>query len=153
MGRPDGAYIYTSYERSISFTFMVAATSRPEMIPMWRKLNYLSTYTMPDLTNSRPSGPFMRITIGDLFNATPGFIESLSYSIPDDATWDIAEDATANDKNPKQLPMLVEVSITFKIISDYRPKLLGRAYSLSEGGGASLSTMGNWLSDSSDQTS
>jgi len=31
--------------------------------------------------------------------------------------------------------------------------LLGRAYSLSEGGGASLSTMGNWLSDSSDQTS
>ena len=153
MGRPDGAYIYTSYERSISFSFMVAATSRPEMIPMWRKLNYLSTYTMPDLTKSRPSGPFMRITIGDLFNATPGFIESLSYSIPDDATWDIAEDASTDDKNPKQLPMIVEVSMTFKIISDYRPKLLGRAYSLSEGGAAAAGTMGNWLSDSSDQKS
>lgn len=151
MGRPDGAYLYNSYERSISFTFTVAATSRPEMIPMWRKLNYLSTYTMPDLTTSRPSGPFMRITIGDLYNATPGFIESLSYSIPDDATWDIAEDSNADNAAPKQLPMMVEVSMTYKIISDYRPKLLGRAYSLSTGGGADSSTSGNWLADSRDQ--
>ena len=151
MGRPDGAYLYSSFDRSISFTFTVAATSRAEMIPMWRKLNYLSTYTMPNYgrdNSQRASGPFMRITIGDMFNATPGFIESLSYSIPEDATWDIAEDKKENP-DAKQLPMMVEASVTFKIIADYRPRLLGRSYSLSNGGSPALGE-GQWLGDSAE---
>ena len=156
IGRPDGAYLYESYERSISFTFTVAALSRAEMIPMWRKLNYLASYTMPNLIDSKntfgkASGPMMRITIGDLFNATPGFLESLSYTIPDDATWDIAEDT--DNPDAKQLPMMVEASVTFKIISDYRPQLMGRAYSLSKGGNQLDSTPGQWLVDSRDNPS
>ena len=156
IGRPDGAYLYESYERSISFTFTVAALSRAEMIPMWRKLNYLASYTMPNLIDSKntfgkASGPMMRITIGDLFNATPGFLESLSYTIPDDATWDIAEDTDNVDS--KQLPMLVEAACTFKIISDYRPQLMGRAYSLSTGGNQLDAAPGQWLTDSRDNPS
>ena len=131
MGRPDGAYLYTTFERSVSFNFTVAALSRSEMIPMWRKLNYLSTYTMPDFNNSatRPSGPFMRISIGSLFKNTPGFISSLTYTVPDDATWDIAEDAK-DTKDAKQLPMIVDVAMSFTIVGDFRPQMMGRAYSL-----------------------
>ena len=131
MGRPDGAYLYTTFERSVSFNFTVAALSRSEMIPMWRKLNYLSTYTMPDFNNSatRPSGPFMRISIGSLFKNTPGFISSLTYTVPDDATWDIAEDAK-DTPDAKQLPMIVDVAMSFTIVGDFRPQLKGRAYSL-----------------------
>ena len=148
MGRPDGAYLYNSFERNVSFNFIVAATSRSEMIPMWRKLNYLASYTMPDFNgNAKPSGPFMRITIGDLFQQTPGFITSLSYTIPDDATWDIAEDAGTN-KDAKQLPMVVEASISFTIVGDYRPQMHGRVYSLSPGG-VKTSGDGQWLGDSS----
>ena len=148
MGRPDGAYLYSSFERSISFNFIVAALSRSEMIPMWRKLNYLASYTMPDFNaaGAKPSGPFMRITIGDMFQRTPGFIESLSYTIPDDATWDIADDAQDN-KDAKQLPMVVEASVTFKIIADYRPQMMGRVYSLSPKGSKDKSLAGQWLSD------
>jgi hypothetical protein len=129
MGRPDGAYLYNSFERTISFNFMVAATTRSEMIPMWRKLNYLASYTMPDfIGGSRPSGPMMRFTIGDLFSRTPGFITSLNYTIPDDATWDIAEDkeSTAPSKDDaKQLPMVVEVALSATIVGDFRPQLMG----------------------------
>ena len=148
MGRPDGAYLYSSFERSISFSFKVAALSRSEMIPMWRKLNYLASYTMPDFNaaGAKPSGPFMRITIGDMFQRTPGFIETLSYTIPDDATWDIADDAQDN-KDAKQLPMVVEASVTFKIIADYRPQMMGRVYSLSPKGSKDKSLVGQWLSD------
>ena len=146
MGRPDGAYLYNSFERNISFNFTVAALSRSEMIPMWRKLNYLASYTMPDFNgNQKPSGPFMRITIGDLFHQTPGFITSLSYTIPDDATWDIAEDAGTND-DAKQLPMVVEASVSFTIVGDYRPQMHGRVYSLSKNG-TRKSEPGQWLSD------
>jgi len=146
MGRPDGAYLYTSFERSVSFNFTVAALSRAEMVPMWRKLNYLASYTMPDFSSSgtKPGGPFMRITIGNLFQQTPGFIDSLTYTIPDETTWDIAEDAGTNP-NAKQLPLAMEVQMTFKIIGDYRPQLKGRVYSLSPFGASQ--TAGNWLTD------
>jgi hypothetical protein len=97
---------------------------------MWRKLNYLSTYTMPDFIGSaRPSGPFMRISIGSLFKNTPGFISSLTYTVPDDATWDIAEDAK-DTPDAKQLPMIVDVAMSFTIVGDFRPQVKGRAYSL-----------------------
>jgi hypothetical protein len=151
MGRPDGAYLYNSFERNISFNFTVAALSRSEMIPMWRKLNYLASYTMPDFNgDQKPSGPFMRITIGDLFHQTPGFITSLSYTIPDDATWDIAEDADSNP-DAKQLPMVVEASVSFTIVGDYRPQMHGRVYSLSKNG-TRKPEPGQWLSDSSVRT-
>ena len=140
MGRPDGAYLYTTFERSVSFNFTVAALSRSEMIPMWRKLNYLSTYTMPDFNGSaRPSGPFMRISIGSLFKNTPGFISSLTYTVPDDTNWDIADDSKTN-KNAKQLPMVVDVAMSFTVVGDFRPQMMGRAYS--------LQGEGDWLKDS-----
>jgi hypothetical protein len=147
MGRPDGAYLYSSFERSVSFNFIVAAMSRSEMIPMWRKINYLATYTMPDLNgNSKPSGPMMRITIGDLFQETPGFITSLSYTIPDEATWDIAEDNDSSNRTPKQLPMMVDIAMSFQIIGDYRPEQMGRAYSISTlGKSGNDEASGNWL--------
>jgi hypothetical protein len=150
MGRPDGAYLYNSFERTISFNFMVAATTRSEMIPMWRKLNYLASYTMPDFAGgNRPSGPMMRFTIGDLFSRTPGFITSLSYTIPDDATWDIAEDkesSAPSKDDAKQLPMIVDVALSATIVGDFRPQLMGRTYSLSPGGAAG-NMAGQWLPD------
>jgi hypothetical protein len=88
----------------------------------------------------------MRITIGNLFQQTPGFITSLTYSIPDDATWDIAEDFDQDPGGiPKQLPMMVEVTVSMTIVGDYRPQQLGRAYSLSTGG--KTGDTSNWLSD------
>jgi hypothetical protein len=147
MGRPDGAYLYSSFERAISFSFIAAATTRSEMIPMWRKLNYLASYTMPDFNaGGRPSGPFMRITIGDLFQRTPGFLTSLTYNIPDDATWDIASDS-ADNPDAKQLPMVIEANVSFTIVSDYRPQMMGRVYSLSPGGSKDPAKAGQWLAD------
>lgn len=144
MGRPDGAYIYTSYERTVSFNFTVAAMSRAEMIPLWRKLNYLSTYTMPNLqfaktTKGKVSGPFMRLTVGDMYNRVPGFISALSYTVADESSWDIAE------VDGKQLPMVVEVAMSYTIVSDYRPQLNGRAFGIYEGND-------DWLSDATPTT-
>ena len=143
LGYPAGAYSYNSFERAVSFSFTVAATSRSEMIPIWRKLNYLATYTMPDYVDNRPTGPFMRLTLGDLYKNAPGFIESLSYTVPDETTWDIADDADTV-KDAKQLPTVIEVSVTYKMISNYLPQKLGAAYDL----GTTKKTEGNWLQDS-----
>ena len=87
----------------------------------------------------------MRITIVDLFHRTPGFITALSYTVNDDATWDIAEDAGVNAPDAKHLPQSMEVQVGFTIIGDYRPQLKGRVYSLSSLGSATGT--GNWLTD------
>ena len=46
--------------------------------------------------------------------------------------------------------MVVDVNVSYTVISDYRPQLHGRAYSLSKGGANNTAEDGNWLFDSLD---
>ncbi len=144
MGRPDSVYRYDSFERSISFSFKAYAMTRSEMIPMWRKLNYLASFTAPDYVGGYVAGPFMRLTLGDLYQNCPGFIESLSYTFPDEGTWDIADD---DDPDAKQLPMMVDVSVGYKIIGTHRPINMGRMYALGPNDSAA-DVPGQWLGNS-----
>lgn len=147
LGRPEGAYLYNSFERTISFEFKVYAFSRSEMIPMWRKLNYLASYTMPDYSGpGKYSGPLMRLTLGDMYYRMPGFMTSLTYTIPDEGSWDIANDFNTGNQDPKELPMYIDVSVSYTIIGNVRPRMMGRVYSLSPND--TLSTVpGQWLQD------
>ena len=145
MGRPDSVYRYSSFERSISFSFKAYAMTRSEMIPMWRKLNYLASFTAPDYVGGYVAGPFMRLTLGDLYQNCPGFIESLSYTIPDDAVWDIADDG---NEDSKQLPTMIDVSVGYKIIGTHRPINMGRMYALSNNDSDTENENGQWLGNS-----
>lgn len=149
MGRPEGAYRYQAFDRTVSFTFTVAATSRSEMKPLWQKLNYLATYTMPvyagNTNKGIASGTFLRLTLGNLFRNTPILLESLSYSIPDESAWDIALDRDTN-KEAKQLPMMIDANVSLKVIGDWKPAQQGRAYSLSQAG--AQGSGGDWLDQS-----
>ena len=146
MGRPDSVYRYDSFERSISFSFKAYALSRSEMIPMWRKLNFLASYTMPDFIGGYAAGPFMRLTLGDLFHKCPGFIESLSYTVPDDTPWDIGDDSV-NNEDAKQLPTMIDVSVGYKIIGTHRPLNRGKVYALTPNDAktADQAVAGDWL--------
>lgn len=160
MGRPDGPAMYNSFERNISFNFTAAATSREELVPMWRKLNYLGSYTMPIYGNGKPGGALCRMTIGDMFVNTPGYFTGLTISVNDEATWDLADDNSLNsdnklqkfNKGSKQLPNLVDVDVQFKILHDWRPQKGGRVYYLYNGNYTDNASLRNdsrsWLWDS-----
>lgn len=155
MGRPDSPAMYSTFERNVSFNFSVAATSREELIPMWRKLNYLGSYTMPVFGNSRPQGPITRLTIGNMFKRVPGYITSLSITVNDEATWDLADDSSfdqtgnisVRSAKPKQLPNIVDIDVNFAIIHDYRPQKGGRVYSLYDGNVTEKTAESSWLWD------
>jgi len=157
IGRPDGPAIYSSFERNISFNFTVAATSREELVPMWRKLNYLATFTMPVYGGGKPGGALCRMTIGDMFNNTPGYFTGLTIGVNEESSWDLADDSTIDKTNTirkkknkysKQLPTIVDVDVQFKIIHDWRPQQGGRAYHLYNGNYTPASQDGSWLWDS-----
>ena len=119
------------------------------MKPIWRKINYLASYTAPDYTDSgRMKSPFIRLTVGDLFNNTPGFLSSVTITIPDNSPWEINLE---DDKQMQQVPHICDVQVSFTPVLDYRPQLHGRMYSLSPYGAdiAMEEEDGNWLADNS----
>ena len=119
-GRADQAYNYSTFERSLSFSFKVMATSRVEMKPIWNKLSYLSTMTMPKYGgDSGYQGTLIYFRLGSLYNNKLAFIESLTYSISDEVAWEISPKGTDNPLG--EIPKMVDVSIGLKILGNSRP--------------------------------
>src|SRR5210317_784840 len=116
-GRADQGYKYGTFERSVSFNFQAYATSRADMIPMWKKLQMLSTMTMPEYVSQGYNGTLVRFKLGSLYNDKLSFIDSLTYTISDDVPWDINIDGLLGE-----VPMGIDVAIGFKVLDDTRPE-------------------------------
>jgi hypothetical protein len=126
-GRADSAYKYSSFSRTLSFNFKVIATSKLEMIPIWQKLQFLSTMTMPSDYSSRGySGTLIKFRLGSLWNDELAFITQLGYTISDDISWDI--DFKEEGKKNIQLPKAVDVSIGLTILPKQGNKSLPKLY-------------------------
>jgi hypothetical protein len=149
MGRADPNYHYSGYSRDMSMDFTVYATDRDELKPIYRKLNALAGYTTPDYASDTIGfkGPWMRVTVGDLYNQMPVIISSLSYTLGDaDSPWEINIE---DDPDMMQVPLMVKVSIGFNVIGDSLPQKGGRFYSLAKQYDQYGPKAGsdNWLSD------
>jgi hypothetical protein len=133
MGRAENFYNYEGFDRSISMNWTVPAQSKNELMIMHQKLNYLASNLAPDYVNDRyMAGPLVRLTVGGYLYEQYGFIESLSLNIPDNSPWEIAvagapEGGTEiegggglrHDTSVKELPHVLEASISFKPIHDF----------------------------------
>lgn len=122
IGRGEPFYIYKGFERNISFTLQVAAMSEAELKPMWQKLNYLYSNTMPDYSNNIMRAPYMRLTLGDYMFRQPGIIKNLTYSIGNDSPWEIAIDEPETGGNLYELPHVMTITMTFAPVHDFVPR-------------------------------
>jgi len=125
MGRAENFYKYDSFKRDISIGFTVAAQSKQELLPIYKKLNYLASSLAPSYsTNGFIRGNLSQITLGDWLREQPGFISSVDLSIPDDSPWEINvnPDGTV-DPTVKQVPHMVNVKIKFTPIHRFRPEI------------------------------
>jgi len=132
IGRADPNYHYTQVTRDIQLDFVVYATDRDELKPIWRKLNALAGYTAPeyDKESIALKAPWLRFTIGDLWKQQAAFISSLTYTLHDsDTTWEINLEA---DPTMMQLPHKVSVSMGLTPIMDQLPQKGGRFYTLAK---------------------
>ena len=120
-GRAENFYIYNGFDRKISFDFKIAAQSRYEMIPLYRKLNYLVAQTAPEYKNRRMRGVFSRLTIGDWCNELPGFFSSVDLSVDTSTPWEIRLDSE-KDADMNELPMVVNVSCNFTPVHNFAPE-------------------------------
>jgi len=150
IGRADPNYQYSSYSRTLQLSFDVYATDRDEMKPIWRKLNALAGYTAPTYNPDSIAleGPWMRITIGDLFYQQPVVINSLTYTLQDaETTWEINIE---QDETMMQVPKKISVTMGLNIITNELPQKGGRFYTLAKRFHKTNQTLpgsDNWLSD------
>ena len=140
IGRPESVYVYQGVQRSVGFTFDVYPMTRQELPVIWEKLNYLVGLCYPNWVDSPYAGseqtnaitmvsPICELTIGDVYNNTPGYLSGLTMTIQDGTTWEYEENL--------QLPHYIQVAVEFVYIGKYLPNSKGKHFEL------------NWLSDNS----
>jgi len=123
LGRGENFYNYTGFNRTFSLSWTVAAQSKEELIPMYKKLNYLASNLMPDYSNKGyMRGPLLQLTIGGYLYEQVGFLTSLTYDIPQESPWEIGiNDEGGEDSSVKELPHMIKVSAAFTPIHDFVP--------------------------------
>jgi hypothetical protein len=115
----------------------VFAQSKEELIPMYKKLNYLASTTAPDYSpNGYMRGVLVQLTVGGYLHEQPGFITGLSYDLSFEAPWEIGigdgegDGIAGNDPTVKELPHMIKVTgFNFTPIHRFVPQLQKNNYS------------------------
>ena len=123
VGRPDRLYIYQGTDRTVSFNFKVYPKTKQEFPILLEKLNYLVGLCYPSYTkNERMITPLMELTMGDMFNETPGLLNGLTLTVEDAGTWEI--------ENGLQFPRYISAQCEFKHIGKHILASQGKHYDL-----------------------
>jgi len=133
VGRGDNFYAYNGFTRIVSFNFKIAAQSRSEMRPLYRKLNYLVSQLYPDyqgftrrdksvLGSGFMRAPLLKVTIGDYIAGQPGFLTSMNIAVPDASPWEINYERDNGIDGMYQLPHVLDVACQFTPIHDFLPR-------------------------------
>jgi hypothetical protein len=125
LGRGENFYTYNGFNRKVSLSWTVAAQSKAELIPMYKKLNYLASTLAPDYSpDGYMRGNLIKLTVGGYFYEQPGFITGLSFEIAEDTPWEIGIDPTGGrDTSVSELPHIIRVKeFSFTPIHEFVPR-------------------------------
>jgi hypothetical protein len=114
-GNPFPFFTYSSIERNVTFSLQIYCSNPRELMINWEKVNTLSSYAYPTIVNVDSSRqvnpPIIDFRIGDIYKNKIGFVDSLSYTFPENGTWE-------TDSEIGLLPKFIEVSISIKFIEN-----------------------------------
>jgi hypothetical protein len=124
LGRGESFFTYGGFSRTMALSWTIVAQSKEELIPMYKKLNYLSSLMAPDYSkNGYMRGNLLQLTIGGYIYEQPGFFTTLNYTIPEDTTWEIGINSSGGeDSTVKELPHRIVVQANFTPIHNFVPK-------------------------------
>lgn len=147
IGRADKVYSYGGFNRNLAFSIGICISSVAELAPTWQRINYLTTLIKPanytvakfqdaalnkSVTNRFMVPPMVMLTLGDMYREQPVLIQSVTVTIPDDATWETINQFNSNQweylasyiKAPGvlygQLPKQVEISLGLVLLEKER---------------------------------
>lgn len=123
IGRAEEFYTYQGFNRSIDFTFKIAAFSKKEIKPLYRKLNLLAGLTAPTYNKNKDfmRGSLTSITVGDYLVKQTGFINNISLAWNVGYPWEVETGDTDTKTEGKGLmvPHILDVTVGFTPIHDF----------------------------------
>jgi len=122
-GNPYEFKTYTGISRNVTFSLQLYCMNENELITMWEKVNSLTKYTYPRIIDDMITPPIIDFRLGHIYNNKIGNISSLSYTFPDDGTWEI-------DPGIGLLPKIIDVSMTIDFIEQLNTE--NNLYAVSE---------------------
>jgi hypothetical protein len=132
LGRGEKFYTYGGFDRTISLSWTVVAQSKQELIPMYKKLNFLASTLTPDYSpNGYMRGNLVQLTIGGYLYEQPGFITGLTYEMGEESPWEIGIGITngSEDGTVKELTQIIKVSgFNFTPIQNFIPRLQSNSF-------------------------
>lgn len=146
IGRGDKVYSYGGFNRTLALNFHIAIGSIAELMPTFQRLNYLTTlikpsnYTKGDHASSRfMVPPMVFLTVGDMYKDQPVLIQSITTTIPDDASWETLNEYNTTNPNFRgstwhylasyisapqilygQLPRSIDIGLSFILLEKER---------------------------------
>ncbi len=127
IGRPDEVHIYTGTSRAVAFDFKVAAFSKQEIPIIQQKMNALVGLGYPTFKPhikgedvQRMVTPYIYLTVGDLFNNTPGYFDNITVTFEENVVWEVQDGL--------QIPHYFQVSVNFVYIGKTLPNTIGKHY-------------------------
>jgi len=110
VGNPYNYYTYDGVERSVGLTLKMYCMNSEELGTMWERVQFLSSKAYPTIdANNLVEPPFIIFTLGNIYQNKVAFIDTLSYTIPDDGVWE-------TEHTGMILPKIVEVQLGFKFV-------------------------------------
>lgn len=109
VGNPYSFYMYDGVERALSFSIKLFATSEIILSTIWERLKILTAYSYPTISEGLTTPPIIEFRLGSMYSGKTAFIESLTYTIPDESNWE-------TNGELGYLPKTVDVSISLKFI-------------------------------------
>jgi hypothetical protein len=118
MGRGEDFYVYDGFTRDISVSFTIYAHSKEEILPVYKKLNYLLSTFAPDYNaDNKMRGNIAYLTVGDYLSRQPGIFTDIKLSGMLDTHWEVNL-----DNDTYQVPKHIKVSLSFKPIHTVLPR-------------------------------
>ena len=113
-GRAESLYIYNKFKRNVTFNIKIPSFSRKHLFEKHRALGQLAATTAGSYKGGYLGGVFIQLNVGNYLVGEYGILNSLDYSIPDEATWDITPEG--------RLSTLIEASFNFTIVHKDLPQ-------------------------------
>lgn len=114
MGRGDKLYSYKGFGRSLNMSWTVAAQSKPELVEMYKKLNFLASNLAPDYNaTGYMRGPLVNLTVGGYLYEVPGFITGMTLEMSEEYPWEVGISDSGlggEDVTVKELSQIIRVS-------------------------------------------
>jgi len=111
IGRSEDLYVYTKFKRQVSFNLQIPCFNPVELRERHRALGALESSLAGKYNNNKLGGIMTRLYVGNYLRGEVGIVNSLSYDIPNESSWDIDE----------QLAHNINLSINFTVIHQNLP--------------------------------